>query len=90
MCDVESNPKWTLHHIDELLDNVEKNANEDDMTRTLKHDYRLTLEEEQPDYMEKRNRVFEALVGFIKLLKEREINRPSIVQIVKIVKPIRL
>ena len=77
MCDVESNPKWTLHHIVELLDNVEKNANEDDMTRALKHDYRLTLEEEQPDYMEKRNRVFEALVDFIKLLKEREINRPS-------------
>ena len=49
MCDVESNPKWTLHHIDELLDNVEKNADEDDITQMLKHDYRLTLEEEQPD-----------------------------------------
>ena len=65
MCDVESNPKWTLHHIDELLDNLEKNADEDDLTRMLKHDYRLTLEEEQPDYVEKRNRVFVALVDFI-------------------------
>ena len=46
MCDVEHNPKWTLHHIDELLDNVEKNANEDDVRRMLKHDYTLTPEEE--------------------------------------------
>ena len=34
------------------------------------------IEEEQPNHVEKRNRVFEALVDFIKLLKEREMNRP--------------
>lgn len=55
MCDVELNPKWTLHHIDELVDNVENNADEDDIRRMLKHDYRLTPDEEQSDYVEKRN-----------------------------------
>ena len=59
----------TLRHTDELLDIVERNVDEDDMTRMLKHDYRLTPEEEQPDYVVKGNRVFEALMDFIKLLK---------------------
>ncbi|PFX24415.1 hypothetical protein AWC38_SpisGene10975 [Stylophora pistillata] len=84
MCDVEHNPKWTLHHIDELVDNVENNADEDDIRRMLKHDYRLTPDEEQSDYVEKRNRVFDTLVDFIKPFKERAIiNHHAIVQIVK-------
>ena len=85
MCDVESNPKWTLQHIDELLDNVETNSDKDEMRRMLCHDYRLKPDEEEPEYVDKRNRVFEALVDFINLLKkEKSRNHHVIVTSVKV------
>lgn len=37
MCDIESNPKWALQHIDEILDLMEVHADEDAYRRMLSH-----------------------------------------------------
>ena len=78
-----------LWHIDDILHTIENEADDDDLRRMLKEDYTLPPDEDDPEYVEKRNRVMDALMDFIKLLKERIAN-PVIVQIVKIIKPIRL
>ena len=41
----------------------------------LKEDYTLPPDEDDPEYVEKRNRVMDALMDFLRLLEEREMNR---------------
>ena len=41
----------------------------------LKEDYTLPPDEDDPVYVEKRNRVMDALMDFLRLLEEREMNR---------------
>ena len=38
MCDIESNPKWALQHIDEILYLIEVHTDEDAYRRMLSHD----------------------------------------------------
>ena len=38
MYDIESNPKWALQHIDEILDLIKVHADEDAYRRMLSHD----------------------------------------------------
>lgn len=38
MSDIESNPKWALQHIDEILDLIKVHADEDAYRRMLSHD----------------------------------------------------
>ena len=40
----------------------------------LKEDYTLAREEDDPEYVEKRNCVIDALMDFLRLLEEREMN----------------
>ena len=40
----------------------------------LKEDYTLAREEDDPEYVEKRNRIIDALMDFLRLLEEREMN----------------
>ena len=64
-----------LWHIDDTLDTIENEADEDDLRRMLKEDYTLPPDEDDPEYVEKRNRVMDALMDFLRLLEEREMNR---------------
>ena len=51
----------------------------------LKEDYTLPPNEDDPEYVEKRNRVMVALMDFLRLLEEREMNaNPAIVKNVEI------
>lgn len=43
-----------------------------------KETYLLPPDNDDPVYVEKRNRVIEAIVDFISLLREREKNRPIV------------
>ena len=40
----------------------------------LKEDYTLAREEDDPEYVEKRNRIIDVLMDFLRLLEEREMN----------------
>ena len=73
MCDVRDNPRWALSHVDEMLDIVENHADGCDMKRISRgyEYYLLPPDNEDPVYVEKRNRVNEAVVDFVTLLKER-------------------
>ena len=54
-------------YIDDISDTIENEADDDDLRRMLKEDYTLPRDED--------DRVMDALMDFIKLLKEREMNR---------------
>ena len=53
-----------LWHIDDTLDTIENEADDDDLRRMLKEDYTLPPDEDDPEYVEKRNRVMDAIDGF--------------------------
>ena len=40
----------------------------------LKEDYTLAREEDDPEYVEKRNRIIDVLMDFLRLLEERKMN----------------
>ena len=71
------NPRWTLSHVDDMLDILENHADECDMKRILRgyEYYLLPADNEDPVFVEKRNRVIQAFVDFVTLFKEREKNR---------------
>ena len=63
-----------LWDIDDILDTIENGADDDDQRHMLKEDYTLAREEDDPEYVEKRNRIIDALMDFLRLLEEREMN----------------
>lgn len=59
MCDVRDNPRWSLSHVDDILDILENHAAECDIKRILRgyEYYILPADNEDPVFEEKRNRV---------------------------------
>ena len=74
MCYVYDNPKGLMNHVDDLLTVVEESADEDEMRRIIEsldyHVYDGDLN--GPEYENKRNQIFKAIVSFVKLLRDRE------------------
>ena len=70
---MERNLGLTLHCINDLLYDVETKANYNDFRRMLLYQdlFMLELEDEETEYVENRNRAFEALLNFIKILSKR-------------------
>ena len=48
-----------LWHTDDILDTIENEADDDDLRRMLKEDYTLPPDENDREYVEKRNRVMD-------------------------------
>ena len=73
MCHVYDNPKHLLGHVDSLMKEVEKSADDDEIRRIIEsidyHVYEGDLDD--PEYETKWNAIFEALTSFVKLLRDR-------------------
>ena len=66
-----------LWHIDDILDTIDNEADNDNLRRMLKEDYTLLPDEDDPEYVEKRNHVMDAWMNFLRLLEKKEMNRES-------------
>ena len=74
MCHVYGNPKGLLSHVDDLLNAVEETADDDEIRRIIEsldyHVYEGDLND--PEYESKWNNIFEAIVSFVKLVRDRK------------------